>query len=85
MPPPSLVRALTVLPCALLLSACGTSFLAIDRQPDASLLLPCTDPVLAADDGSDNDIGAERIRVAQAYAACKLHHGALATFVRGRK
>lgn len=56
----------------------------MDRQPDASLLLPCADPVLAGDDASDNDIAAERIRVAQAYAACRERHGGLVTFVRGK-
>jgi hypothetical protein len=55
----------------------------VDRQPDASLLLACTDPILAGDDASDNDIAAERIRVAQAYVACKVRHGSLVTFVRG--
>lgn len=77
--------AFLLLPCALLLSACGTlSAIPVDRQPDASLLLPCADPVLAGDDASDNDIAAERIRVAQAYAACRERHGGLVTFVRGK-
>ena len=59
--------------------------MAVDRQPDPSLLLPCADPVLAGDDATDNDIAAERIRVAQAFVACKLRHGGLATFVKGGK
>ena len=57
----------------------------MDRQPDPSLLLPCVDPVLAGDDATDNDIAAERIRVAQAYVACKLRHVGLASFVKGGK
>lgn len=57
----------------------------MDRKPDASLLLPCVDPVLVADPdaASDNDIAAERLRVAQAYLACKRRHADLVTFVRG--
>ena len=43
----------------------------VSRQPDASLLLPCVDPILAALDATDNEIAAERLRVAQAYLACK--------------
>jgi hypothetical protein len=35
------------------------------------------------DAASDNDIAAERIRVAQAYLACKQRQGDLAAFVRG--
>jgi hypothetical protein len=55
----------------------------VNRQPDASLLLPCVDPILADEDATDNDIAAERIRVAQAYLACKQRQADLATFVRG--
>ena len=54
----------------------------MSRRPDASLLLPCVDPMLAADDATDNDIAAERIRVAQAYLACKRRQADLAAFVR---
>lgn len=81
----SLTIALALLPCALLTAGCGSSFMAVDRQPDASLLLPCVDPVLVAepDVASDNDIAAERLRVAQAYLACKRRHADLATFVKG--
>ena len=60
-----------------------TSFLAVERVPDASLLQPCSDPILAGDDATDNDIAAERIRVAQAYLACKIGKAALAQFVKG--
>ncbi|UYN96573.1 MAG: hypothetical protein KIT25_06470 [Enhydrobacter sp.] len=57
----------------------------MDRRPDASLLQPCADPVLVGDpdSASDNDIAAERLRVAQAYLACKRRHGDLVVFVRG--
>ncbi len=78
-------RSIAALTFALSCGACGTSYKAVDRQPDASLLLACTDPILAGDDASDNDIAAERIRVAQAYVACKVRHGSLVTFVRGGK
>ena len=55
----------------------------MERVPDASLLQPCSDPILAGDDATDNDIAAERIRVAQAYLACKIGKAALAQFVKG--
>ncbi len=66
-------------------AACGSSSVPVDRRPDASLLLPCTDPVLVAnpETASDNDIAAERLRVAQAYLACKRRHADLSAFVRG--
>jgi hypothetical protein len=59
----------------------------VSRTPDASLLLPCVDPVLVADPetASDNDIAAERLRVAQAYLACKRRHQDLVTFVQGAR
>jgi hypothetical protein len=52
-------------------------------MPDASLLLPCRDPVLVddPDTASDNDVAAERIRVAEAYLACKRRQADLVTFV----
>lgn len=55
------------------------------RRPDASLLLPCQDPALVDDPdaATDNDVAAERIRVAEAYLACKRRHADLVTFVRG--
>ena len=72
------------LSCAMLLAAC-TSFspVPVSRQPDASLLLPCQDPVLVADPetASDNEVAAERIRVAEAYLACRQRHRDLVTFV----
>lgn len=55
----------------------------VERRPDASLLLPCVDPMLALEDATDNEIAAERIRVAQAYLVCKRRQADLAAFVRG--
>jgi hypothetical protein len=57
----------------------------VPRHPDASLLLPCVDPVLVEDPdtASDNDVAAERIRVAEAYLACKRRHADLVTFETG--
>ena len=46
------------------------------------LLQPCTDPVLAPEDGSDNEIAAERLRVAKAYLDCKVRHAALVDRVK---
>jgi hypothetical protein len=83
MPPRPLAAALS---CAMLLAACtSSSAVPVNRQPDASLLLPCRDPALADDPetASDNEIAAERIRVAEAYLACKQRHRDLVTFVKG--
>jgi hypothetical protein len=49
---------------------------------DASLLLPCQDPQLAPDEPSDNELAAERLRVAKAYLDCKARHAALADRVK---
>ena len=83
MHPKPLAAALS---CATLLAACTSySTVPVDRQPDATLLLPCRDPALVPDPetASDNDIAAERIRVAEAYLACKRRHRDLVTFVTG--
>jgi hypothetical protein len=59
----------------------------VARQPDASLLLPCADPELVPDPdtATDNEVAAERIRVAEAYLACKQRYADLVTFVKGGK
>lgn len=82
MQPRSLVSALSPLLCALLLTACGTSYKVVKPDIAPSLLLPCVDPILAPDNASDNEIGAERIRVARAYIDCRDKHAALADRVR---
>ena len=74
--------ALSLLPCALLLTACGSSFQPVKPTIDASLLQPCVDPMLAPADASDNELAAERLRVAKAYLDCKARHGTLADRVR---
>lgn len=74
------------LSCAMLLAACASSStVPVARQPDASLLLPCQDPALVDDPetATDNEVAAERIRVAEAYLACKRRHADLVTFVKG--
>ena len=73
------------LSCAMLLTACASSStVPVARQPDASLLLPCQDPQLVDDPetATDNEVAAERIRVAEAYLACKRRHADLITFVQ---
>jgi hypothetical protein len=40
--------------------------------------------VLAPGNATDNDIAAERIRVAHAYVACRTRHAGLVEFVRGK-
>ena len=79
-----LLRA-AALSCAMLLTACASSStVPVARMPDASLLLPCQDPQLVddPDTATDNEVAAERIRVAEAYLACKRRHTDLATFVQ---
>jgi len=63
-------------------AACGSSFQAVKPTIDASLLLPCVDPLLAPVDASDNELAAERLRVAKAYLDCKARHGVLADRVK---
>ena len=82
MPLRSRAIALSLLPCALLLTACGSSFQAVKPSIDASLLQPCVDPVLAPDEPSDNELAAERLRIAKAYLDCKARHAALADRVK---
>ena len=74
--------ALSLLPCALLLTACGSSFQSVTPTIDASLLLPCQDPQLAPAEPSDNELAAERLRVAKAYLDCKERHAALVDRVK---
>ena len=82
----SLVSALSLLPCALLLTACdNSSYQVVKPEIAPSLLLPCVDPILAPDGASDNEIGAERIRVARAYVDCRDKHAALADRVKPSK
>lgn len=80
----SLLRPAVALSCAMLLAACTSySAVPVERTPDASLLLPCVDPVLVTDPdtASDNEVTAERIRVAEAYLACKRRHADLVSFI----
>lgn len=83
MPPRSLANALSHLLCALLLTACGNSF-AVPVKPEIApnLLLPCVDPMLATETPTDNELAAERIRVAKAYVDCRDKHAALAGRVK---
>ena len=80
--PRSRASALSLLPCALLLTACAPSFVAVKPEIAPSLLLPCDDPVLAPEDASDNDLAAERVRVARAYVDCRDRHAALVERVK---
>lgn len=61
--------------------------MAAPRLPDAGLMTPCVDPVLVDDPNTatDNEVAGERIRVAEAYLACKRKQADLATFVKGEK
>ena len=61
--------------------------MAAPRTPDAALLEPCVDPVLIEDPdtATDNDIAGERIRVAEAYLACKQKQASAVAFIKGGK
>lgn len=83
MPRRSLANVLSLLPCGLLLTGCGSSsFQAVKPTIDASLLQPCVDPVLAPEEASDNELAAERLRFGKAYLDCKARHAALADRIR---
>ena len=81
MQPRSLVTALSLLPCALLTMAFGSCSMPepvlYKPQVDPSLLQPCQDPVLAPDNPSDNEVAAERMRIAKAYLDCRDKDNAL--------
>ena len=82
MPRRSLASVLPALLCGLLLTACAPSFQVVKPEIAPSLLLPCVDPVLATANPSDNDLAAERMRVAKAYVDCRARHAALADRIR---
>ena len=67
------------------LAGCATSYVAVDRQPSATLLLPRQDPELVADPetASRAEINIERVNVSRACADCRERHQDLVTFVKG--
>jgi len=69
------------------LQACSSSFspLLIDRQPDASLLLPCDRPKPPPNSATDTDVALGYLDAVQKYLNCEAKHGALAAFVKGGK
>jgi len=78
--------ALLLLPCGLLLSACGTRLdrpVVVKLQPGAALLSPCVDPALVPnpDTATDTDIALERVKVAEAYVNCRQKQADLAKWV----
>ncbi len=81
------LRLLVGLLSASLLQACS-SFSApipVDRQPDASLLLPCSRPESPPDKPTDTDVALAWLDAVQKYLACEAKHSALATSVKGGK
>lgn len=80
-----LSRRAAALLSALLLTACGHSSVAVDRQPDASLLLPCIRPAVPPQPYTDNDVAQGYVNAVVAYLECEARHDALVTFVRGGK
>ena len=75
-----------VLLSLLLLPACSSySPLLVDRQPDASLLLPCDRPRAPPDSATDTDVALGYVDAIQKYLNCEAKHGALASFVKGGK
>lgn len=57
----------------------------VDRQPDASLLLPCERPVSPPEKPSNKDVGLGWLDAVQKYLACEAKHQALVNFVKGGK
>lgn len=77
-------RLLAALLSPLLLLACSSSStVLVDRQPDASLLLPCERPARPADKPTDTDVALAWMDAVQKYLACEARHAALAAFVKG--
>ena len=76
------LRSVSPPACALQPTACGSSIQTVKPTIDASLLLPCQDPQLAPEEPSDNELAAERLRVAKAYLDCKARHASLADRVK---
>jgi hypothetical protein len=74
---------------ATLLASCSSVLaVPVQRHPDASLLLDCTDPILQANPdvpgkSFDNDFAADSLRVLQAYQECKQLNADKAKFLRG--
>ena len=79
------LRVPAALLSAALLSGCGTSShpKLVDRQPDASLLLPCERPMPPPDKPTDNDIAMVLVDAVQKFLDCDARHAALVTFVKG--
>lgn len=68
----------------LVAGGCATSHpKLVDRQPDASLLLPCERPAPPPERPTDNDVALGWIDAVQKYLACEARHNALVLFVRG--
>lgn len=47
-----------------------------------NLLLPCQDPLLGPENATDNEVGAEGVRVLKAYVDCRDKQKALADRVK---
>jgi hypothetical protein len=54
----------------------------VDRQPDASLLLPCERPKPPPQNPTDTDIALSWQDAVDKYLACERRHGDLVTFVK---
>lgn len=57
----------------------------VDRQPDASLLLPCDRPQPPPSSPTDTDVALGYLDAVQKYLNCEARHAALAAFVKGGK
>ena len=80
----SLSPRLAALPLLLLLQACGQpSPILVDRQPDASLLLPCDRPDPPPEKPTDTEVALGYLDAVQKYLSCEARHSALAGFVKG--
>lgn len=79
-------RLLAGLLLPLLLMACGSfTPVPVDRQPDASLLLPCRPPKLPPQSYTDTDVALSFMDAHEKYLECEAKQNALAAFVKGGK
>jgi hypothetical protein len=57
----------------------------VDRQPDASLLQPCTRPAPPPPNASDNDIALGYVDAVQRFLECEARYRCLVEFVTQAK
>lgn len=79
-----LSRQVAALLSIALQAGCATRSVPVDRQPDPSLLQPCTRPVPPPAKATDNDIALALVDAVQRYLECEARQRALAEFIKGK-